>query len=191
MILCLGAESQSAPAAGGSSSAANFDSNLANPAILKISADMIISTSTTALSEGRVRFLLQDSTTSKVDKNIIDLERGFLDSASVASTGTYADTLEDTVYLNSLLTIASVAAFNCDVRAASNTNCNCSTRETASAMLQRCLPLFDPSTDAFKDALDKLSSVENCGAPETVDGLLKRRRAIASLLSSYAFATAK
>jgi hypothetical protein len=59
-------------------------------------------------------------------------------------------------------------------------------------MLQRCLPQFDPNTDAFKDTLEKLASVENCGAPESsADGLLKRRRAIASLLSSYAFATAK
>jgi hypothetical protein len=192
IILCLGSESQSSPAAGGSSSPANMDVTIANPAILKISADMIVTPGAAALTEGRVRFLLQDSTTSKVDKNIVELERGFLDSSSVASTGTYADTLEDAVYLNSLLTVASVAAFNCDVRSASNTNCNCSTQAAASAMLQRCLPQFDPNTDAFKDTLEKLASVENCGAPESsADGLLKRRRAIASLLSSYAFATAK
>lgn len=191
IIQCLGAESQSSPAAGGSLSPANLDTSITNPAILKISADMFLSAGAPALTEGRLRFLLQDGTASKVDRNIVDLERSYLDSASVSSTGTYADSLEDVVYLNSILTIASVAAFNCDVRAASNTNCNCSTRDTAAAMLQRCMPLFDPSTDAFKDALDKLSSTENCGAPETNDGLLKRRRAIASLLSSYAFATAK
>lgn len=191
IILCLGAESQSAPAAGGSQSPANLDATLENPAILRVSADMITSDGAAALTEGRVRFLLQDTATSKVNQNIISLERVYLDAISTGTTGTNADSLEDVVYLNSLLTVASVAAFNCDVRAASNTNCNCSTRDAATAMLQRCLPLFDPSSASFRDAVERLSSTENCGAPETAAGLMNRRRAIASLISSYAFATAR
>ena len=183
IVDCLGAGSQ-------------FDTNadMAEPQIpqiLKMRSEMFVSTSSpTNPADGRVSFLISGEQATLAGKSVLDLEKKFIDVVG-ADAGVRADGLEDELYLNSLVTIASVAAFNCDVRSTPNNLCNCSTKSDASAMLGRCLKQFDQSSEAFQKAVDSLADAENCGAPENALGFLKRRRAITSLISSYAFATAK
>ena len=180
IVDCLGAGSQ-------------FDTNadMADPQILKMRSELFVSTSSpTNPADGRVSFLISGEQATLAGKSVLDLEKKFIDVVG-ADAGVRADGLEDELYLNSLVTIASVAAFNCDVRSTPNNLCNCSTKSDASAMLGRCLKLFDQSSEAFQKAVDSLADAENCGAPENALGFLKRRKAITSLISSYAFATAK
>jgi hypothetical protein len=175
----------------GGGSQFDINADMADPQILKMRSEMFVSTSSpTNPADGRLSFLISGEQTTLAGKSVLDLEKKFIDVVG-ADAGVRADGLEDELYLNSLVTIASVAAFNCDVRSSSNTFCNCSTKSDASAMLGRCLKQFDQSSDAFQKAVDSLADAENCGAPENALGFLKRRRAITSLISSYAFATAK
>lgn len=180
IVDCLGSGSQ-------------FDTSLdiSNPHIFRLRSEMFISTlSPKDPADGRLSFLISGEQTTLSGKSVLDLEKKFIDVAG-ADAGVRADGLEDELYLNSLVTIASVAAFHCDVRSTPNNLCNCSTKSDASAMLGRCLKQFDQSSDAFQKAVDSFADAENCGAPENALGFLKRRRAITSLISSYAFATAK
>jgi hypothetical protein len=180
IVDCLGAGSEFEP-----------NAVLADPQILKMRSEMFVSTSSPKNpADGRVSFLISGEQTTLAGKSVLDLEKKFIDVVG-ADAGVRADGLEDELFLNSLVTIASVAAFNCDVRSSSNTLCNCSTKIDASAMLGRCLKQFDQSSEAFQKAVDSLADAENCGARENPLGFLKRRRAITSLISSYAFATAK
>ena len=163
---------------------------------LKITQEMLmvdINATNQSLSEGRVRFLLPSIYTAHVGKNILDVEKEFLD-IEANRTGVAPDTLEDELYLKALINAANVAAFNCDVKSPSS-KCYCSGKVEAEQMLKRCLPLFAPNTQQYQDALNAFSAAENCGAQPAnasdVAYLEKRRIAIASLLSSYAFATAK
>lgn len=167
-----------------------------NPSILNVSSEMIApannnadnaSDDSTPRAKGRFGFLIVESAENVVGKSILELETSFIDVAGTAS-GVSASTLEDELYLNSLQTIASVIAFNCDVESESS-QCYCATKPKAKEMVERCLTLFDPSTDEFKAALDGFA--EACSAEATADGLFKRRKAIVSLLSSYAFATSR
>ncbi|MEN9809671.1 MAG: hypothetical protein RLZZ488_1238 [Pseudomonadota bacterium] len=139
---------------------------------------------------GRNRFLSQTVYAAAVGKSVLDVEGEFLDIGSTR-TGLRADSLEDEIYLKSLVTVASVVAFNCDVKDPSS-NCYCADEISAKQMLARCLPQFSPASEAYQSAIKELYSAENCGAPDsTEDGLKRRRRAVAALLSSYAFATSK
>lgn len=187
-LACVGAQSES-------------DTEVAdgeNPSILNVSSEMIApvtnneagdnaSDNSTSKAKGRFGFLIVESAEDVVGKSILELEKSFIDVAGTAS-GVSASTLEDELYLNSLQTIASVIAFNCDVESESS-QCYCATKPKAKEMVERCLTLFDPSTDEFKAALDGFT--EACGTEATDDGLFKRRKAIVSLLSSYAFATSR
>jgi hypothetical protein len=188
IVDCLGAGSEFEP-----------NAVLADPQILKMRSEMFVSDSSPKNpADGRVSFLISEKQTTLISgvqttligQSVLGPERKFIDVAG-ADAGVRADGLEDELYLNSLVTIASVAAFNCDVRSTPNNLCNCSTKSDASAMLGRCLKLFDQSSEAFQKAVDSLADAENCGAPENALGFLKRRKAITSLISSYAFATAK
>lgn len=134
----------------------------------------------------KIRFLTKQYLQSASEtKSILELEREYLE-VTTGRTSTYADTLEDEIYLKSLLTVANVAAFNCDVESP-NSRCYCATRESASSLLKRCLPQFSPESEAFQNVLNEMVSKDNCGSEKAID----RRKAIASLLSSYAFAMAK
>lgn len=175
----------------GSGSQIDTGLDASNPQIFRLRSEMFISTSSPRdPADGRLSFLISGEQTTLSGKSVLDLEKKFIDVAG-ADAGVRADGLEDELYLNSLVTIASVAAFHCDVRSTPNNLCNCSTKSDASAMLGRCLKQFDQSSDAFQKAVDSLADAENCGAPENALGFLKRRKAITSLISSYAFATAK
>lgn len=139
---------------------------------------------------GRNRFLSQSVYAPFVGKSVLDVEGEFLDIGSTR-TGLRADSLEDEIYLKSLVTVASVVAFNCDVKDPSS-NCYCADEVSAKQMLARCLPQFSPASEAYQSAIKELYSAENCGAPDSTEaGLKKRRIAVAALLSSYAFATSK
>lgn len=159
----------------------------ANPSILQISSDMIISSDSTSKAKGRFGFLVVSKPEDVLGKSILELEKSFIDVEGTTS-GVKASSLEDELYLNSLQNIASVIAFNCDVESESS-QCFCSTREKAKAMVERCLTLFDSTSAEFTAAFDGFA--EACSADTSDDGLLKRRKAIVSLLSSYAFATSK
>lgn len=142
------------------------------------------------LPEGRRRFLLENIYASNVGQSIVGAEEKYLQTAA-SRTGLASDDLEDEIYLKSLVIVASVAAFNCDVKDP-NSNCYCATKTSAESMVKRCLPQFSPAAAEFKAAVEELYSPENCGAELTSeDGFIKRRRAISALLSSYSFATAK
>jgi hypothetical protein len=130
-------------------------------------------------SDGRYRFLL--GSTYAVGDDIIEKERSSLVDFSLGNrTGISSDSLTDT-YLRSLETIANVVAHYCD---ANVEVCKCGTKDDAKVVLQRCLPGIDPNSDKMDYA--SLLIFEEC---EEGDGGV--RRAIASLLSSYAFASAR
>jgi hypothetical protein len=169
-----------------------------DPDILKLTDDMIIYPNSTEYQDkkkfpdntGRERFLLPIVYVPSLGKEVLEVEKDFLDIGATR-TGLRADTIEDDIYLKSLVTVASVAAFNCKVDD-QYSNCYCADKMSAEKMISRCLPQFAPTSDAYQAAVQELYSVDNCGAPgNTDDGLKKRRRAIAALLSSYAFATSK
>jgi hypothetical protein len=159
----------------------------ANPSILQVSNEMIVSATATTKPKGRFGFLIYGNAAEVVGKSILDLEKLFIDVEGTSS-GVKASSLEDELYLNSLQTIASVIAFNCDVESESS-KCFCSTKAKAREMVERCLTLFDTASDEFTAAFEGFS--EACSADASDEGLLKRRKAIVSLLSSYAFATSR
>jgi hypothetical protein len=130
-------------------------------------------------SDGRYRFLL--GSTYTVGDDIIEKERSSLVDFSLGNrTGISSDSLTDT-YLRSLETIANVVAHYCD---ANVEVCKCGTKDDAKVVLQRCLPGIDPNSDKMDYA--SLLIFEEC---KEGDGGV--RRAVASLLSSYAFASAR
>jgi hypothetical protein len=137
---------------------------------------------------GRQTFLVTQNPSGLNGKNILDLQASFL-QVSGSSLTVRATALEDEMFLNALQTVAFVVAFNCDVSEGNTRTpqCVCSTPVAARSMLERCLPLLDPTTEQFDQAVKALADTENCGSLDTY----KRRRAIASLLSSYAFATSR
>jgi len=158
-----------------------------NPSILQVTNDMLVNASSTSKPKGRFGFLIVGNAADVVGKSILDLEKSFIDVEGTTS-GVNAASLDEELYLNSLQTIASVVAFNCDVEDESS-KCFCSTREKAREMVQRCLSLFDPSSVEFSEAFGGFA--EACSANDSDAGLFKRRKAIVSLLSSYAFATSR
>jgi len=130
-------------------------------------------------ADGRYRFLLGNS--YAIGDDIIEKERASLVDFSLGNrTGISSDSLTDT-YLRSLETIANVVAHYCD---ANVEICKCGTKEEAKVVLQRCLPGIDPNSEKINYA--SLLIYEECK-----DGDSGIRRAIASLLSSYAFASAR
>lgn len=152
------------------------------PDMLKISADMLMPadlSSTPKGSDGRIRFLLPIQYAANDD--IIEKERGnLLDLESGSRTSVSADGLTDT-YLRSMETIGNVVAHNCDL---SNPNCACAGKERALAMMTKCLPGINPNTVEMAESAALLGAI----CAEGVDGM---RTAVASLLSSYAFALAR
>jgi hypothetical protein len=130
---------------------------------------------------GRVRFFTPGKYV--IGSDILDIEKSNLEGRQEGTrTVATADGIEESdSYLRSLGIVADVVAHNCDF---TTSNCKCSTEETALAMLQRCLPNVDPSTIQFKDVAASFS--KTCSAGE-----YQNRKAIASLISSYAFAQAR
>jgi len=151
--------------------------------MLAVTADMLLPTDLTTnppkLSDARLRFLL--ATQYKVGDDVIDKESGNLvDVASGARTNIAADSLTDT-YLRSLETIGNVVAHNCTSK---NPNCQCGSKDEALEMMTKCLPGLNPNTVEMNDSAALLGAI--CG--ENVEGM---RKAISSLISSYAFAVAR
>jgi hypothetical protein len=178
VLNCLGTE--------GSSSILNVKKEMLaiDPALLEKNGELA------SHGEGRSRFLLPNIYGDYVDKSILSAEESYLQIAATR-TGLTADDIEDEIYLKSLVLVANVAAYNCDVKNV-NSDCYCATKASAERMVNRCLPQFSPNSDEYKVAVEQLYAPENCGAELTSEeGFRKRRRAIAALLSSYAFATAK
>lgn len=148
----------------------------------KIKADMILiaNASNGPGTEGRKRFLLSsyragDDIIDAEKSSIVDPERGVRSAAA-------ADGLTDT-YLRALSLIGDVVAHNCDAK--TNLLCKCETAPEALEMLARCVPSIDPKTDEARDASLMLSSVCSEGGGSGM------RRAVSSLLSSYAFGLAR
>lgn len=130
-------------------------------------------------AEGRVRFL--GVGTYQPGEDIIDLEKINLDGPTKGlRTGTAASGLTAT-YLRSLSIVADVVAHNCDL---TRKECTCADETAAQTMLARCLPNVNPNSESSKAVVAKMAAQCKLGANET-------RKAIASLLSSYAFASAR
>ena len=151
--------------------------------MLAVTADMLLPTDLTTnppkLPDARLRFLL--ATQYKVGDDVIDKESGNLvDVATGARTNIAADSLTDT-YLRSLETIGNVVAHNCST---TNPNCQCGSKDEALEMMAKCLPGLNPNTVEMNDSAALLGAI--CG--ENVEGM---RKAISSLISSYAFAVAR
>ncbi|NBW81004.1 hypothetical protein EBR21_04545, partial [bacterium] len=141
--------------------------------ILKLTDEMIIYSNSNEFADkkqfpdgtGRERFLLTNVYGSSLGKEVLDVERDFLDVVATRS-GLRADNIEDDIYLKSLVTVASVVAFNCKVDDQNSySNCYCADKMSAEKMVARCLPQFAPTSDAYQAAVQELSSVNNCGAP--------------------------
>ena len=77
--------------------------------------------------------------------------------------------------------IANVVAHNC---ALDNPLCQCDEKEKVIGLFKRCMPGVDPETKEVDDAATRLT--ETCS-----DGAKGMREVIATLLSSYAFASAR
>lgn len=153
--------------------------------MLTVTADMIlgvpgVNPAPADPSDNRFRFLLPGQYVAADD--IIEKERGnMVDASSGARAGIAADALTDT-FLRSIETVSNVVAHNCS---ADRPECQCSSKEQAREMLTRCLPGLDPETKEMDEAAEMLGLV--CSS----DGSKGMRRAIASMLSSYAFASAR
>ena len=160
--------------------------------ILKVQVDMLTPKTTdvvppakvTELSAlGRKMFLGKERYEAMVGQTIIDVEKEFLDSFA-GRTSVKSDSVEDENYLKSLGNVADVVAWNCNLDA---TQCDCSTPAKAKAMLDRCLPIISSARPDINAAAQVMSDGGHCGSGDKD----LRRRAIASLISSYAFAAAK
>ncbi len=149
--------------------------------MLKISDEMLRTTGAADPTDSRVRFLLPTQYVAGDD--ILEKERGnMVDTATGSRAGIAADALTDT-YLRSLETVSNVIAHNCTL---DKEECKCQTTDLARAMLTRCLPGLDPETKEMAEAAEMLGLV--CAETEGAKGM---RKAIASMLSSYAFASAR
>ena len=154
------------------------------PGMLSVSEDMLMPTDLTvtlpALGDGRVRFLLPNRYRAADD--IIDNEKAqLLDLNGGVRTNPANDALTDT-YLRAVETVSNVIAHNCSL---SNPSCKCATPDKALAMLSRCLPGLNPGTVEMADTAGLLAAVCADG------GASGMRKAIASLISSYAFIVAR
>lgn len=130
--------------------------------------------------EPKVKFLLP-TPANAIGNDIIDVERGNLvDLTNSSRTAVAGDSLTDT-YLRALETIANVVAHNCT---ADKKECECGSKKKARAMLSRCLPSLDPETKEMDEASSMLGTI--CAKDER--GM---RKAIASMIASYAFAGAR
>lgn len=151
------------------------------PDMTKISSDMIIvrdGVNPPPGADGRMRFLLP---TYKEGDDIVDAEQGSLvNPESGVRTSVVADSLTDT-YLRSLVLIGDVVAHNCSI---SNPLCVCDTAAAAKDMLLRCAPSLDPSSQQVNDAAVMLGLI-------CAEGPSGMRRAVSSIISSYAFALAR
>jgi len=152
--------------------------------LLNVSNDMLMPTDLSApptppAADGRLLFLL--GTQYKAGDDIIDKEApNMVDLSAGARTNITGDSLTDT-YLRSLETIGNVIAHNCST---TNPNCQCGTKGEALAMMTRCFPGLDPSTANMADTAALLGAICSSG----IDGM---RKAVSSMISSYAFAVAR
>lgn len=151
--------------------------------MLAVQDDMLLPTdSTTQLpdpGDGKIRFLL--GANYEAGDDIVDKERkNLVDTESSSRTGISGDSLTDT-YLRSLETIGNVVAHNCS---RDKELCDCSSKDKAMGMLKRCLPALNPETKEMVAASESLA--QTCGG-----GIEGMREAVASLVSSYAFAEAR
>lgn len=152
--------------------------------MLAIAADMLLPTNLNApqadLPDAKIRFLLPSQYVAGDD--ILEKEkRNLVDTSTGARTGIAADSLTDT-YLRSLETIANVVAHNCTP---DKPECQCATKDQAREMLTRCLPGLDPETKEMDEAAEMMGLVCADNGPKGM------RKAIASMLSSYAFAASR
>lgn len=151
---------------------------------LIISDEMLLSVDLNAppaaeTADGKIKFLLP--TQYVVGDDIIEKEKSnMVDLASGNRTGIASDGLTDT-YLRSLETVANVVAHQCSD---DKDECKCGSKDDARIMLTRCLPGLDPNTVEMDEAAEMLGLV-------CVEGPKGMRKAIASMLSSYSFASAR
>lgn len=159
----------------------SVESCMGSPDMLTVNAEMIRTANAPELEDGKIRFLLPTQYTDADD--VLEVEKdNMVDTASGVRAGIAADSLTDT-YLRALETVANVVAHNCSL---DKEECKCQTKTLARDMLVRCLPGLDPETKEMDEAAEMLGLV--CSEEEGVKGM---RKAIASLLSSYAFASAR
>lgn len=160
----------------------SVESCMGSPDMLKVTGNMLRGESgSDADAEGHVRFLLP--TVYAEGDDVLEVEKSnMVDSSTGVRAGIAADSLTDT-YLRSLETVANVVAHNCT---ADKEECKCQSKDLARKMLERCLPGLDPETVEMDAAAEMLGLV--CAEEE---GPIGMRKAIASLLSSYAFASAR
>lgn len=85
-------------------------------------------------------------------------------------------------YMGALATVADVVAWNCDFSDPA-ARCNCSTKESAQKILQRCIP-------SYSDA-ELAPVVEAFAASCSVADVTKKREALAAFISSTTFAEAR
>lgn len=128
--------------------------------------------------DGEGRFAFLNPARYPVGADVLELEGAFLlDPDRAERFAADADSLS-APYLRALENVANVVAHNCDLR---SKNCSCGTAEAAREMTRRCLPAFQPDAAAMAAATEALETTCSAGAAGA-------RKAIASLVASYAFA---
>ena len=143
-----------------------------------------------ATADGKVRIIVSGSKAG-VDKVygsfdpksvVVRLSENFYDIEARGRANVASDQLTDS-YLRSLRVVADVFAWNCDV--SSGGSCDCSTPAAAKTMFERCLPQINSSEEKTALVLRKFSDM--CASTS----LMERRKAIAAMVGSYAFATSR
>jgi hypothetical protein len=161
-----------------------------SPEFLTITEDMIMVPLTNPTPppeplDGRMRFLLPERYVA--GNSILATETyNLVDVSTAGRTSVAADGLTDT-YLRSLEIVANVVAHHCNLSDHAEL-CQCDSPSAARKLVERCLPGFDPNSPSMDDSINFIyeKCVENPN--KLSEGM---RRAIASLLSSYAFAAAR
>jgi hypothetical protein len=154
----------------------------------QLSSDMLLPSDLKPMAaneKGRRPFLLPNKyqlTPVGLGNSILSLEaKNLFEPNDVSRTSTGSDGITDT-YLRALEVVGDVVAHNCDFN---NPYCQCNTAESAKSMMKRCLPNLSPEGTAMIEATNVL--FETCKS----DKLEDRRKAISSLIGSYAFAAAR
>jgi len=160
---------QSAMLSGGGAGAAGTGRNMQPPP-----------STPTAVGDGRKVIL--PGNFSPVAGDIVEQLAADLYSPLKTSRSETSASLLSLNYMGALASVADVVAWNCDFSDPA-ARCNCSTKESAQKILQRCIP-------SYSDA-ELAPVVEAFAASCSVADVAKKREALASFISSTTFAEAR
>ncbi len=136
-------------------------------------------------SQDRIRFLTPNE--FPVGEDIFEINsiiERLVDTNKNNRFTSVADSVSFT-YLSTLQLIGDIVAHNCS---SSIGTCQCSSRVAAAGLVSRCFPFLNQQTEQFNETVDNIKAI--C-EQESIDGIPGFRVAIASIISSLAFAISR